>query len=392
MEQVRLGIIGIGNMGSAHAINVFKGNVKGLILSAVCDCKDERLQWAKEHLGEEVACFKDYHVMLTSGVVDAVMIATPHLLHPSIAIECFNKGLHVITEKPAGIDTYHVKEMNQVASKSDRVFAIMFNQRTNPLFGKLKHMLQSGEFGELKRFVWIVTNWYRSQAYYDSGDWRATWNGEGGGVLLNQCPHNLDIWQWITGMPTRIRAFCKYGNYHHISVEDDVTIYAEYPNGASAVFISSTGEYPGTNRLEISTTKGKAVIENKELKVYKLDKDEREICIYSENSFPEEEVTVSSYFQEKTEAGHTGILQNFTNAILYGEELLSPGLEGLQSITISNAAYLSDWLNDWVELPLNEELFCKMLQEKQKNEKDLGRVVKKEEMNGEYSKRWQVRW
>lgn len=392
MEQVRIGIIGIGNMGTAHAVNIYKQNVKGLVLTAVCDCNADRIQWAKEYFGNDVEYFQDYHQMLASKCMDAVLIATPHILHPIIAINSFQEGIHVLTEKPAGIDTLHVREMNQAAIKSGKVFAIMFNQRTNPLFTKLRQMLHSGELGELKRFVWIISNWYRSQAYYDSGDWRATWNGEGGGVLLNQCPHNLDIWQWITGMPVRIRGFCHYGNYHHINVEDDVTIYAEYANGASAVFITSTGEYPGTNRLEVSTTKGKVVIENNELKIYRLKMDEREICYQSEQGFPKEEVIVESVVQQNEEAGHTGILQNFANAILYGEELLSPGIEGIHSLTISNAAYLSDWKNDWVELPLNEDTFYKMLSVKQKEEKVVDRKTKKEIMNGEYSDRWKVRW
>jgi predicted dehydrogenase len=392
MDQVRTGIIGIGNMGSAHAMTIYNQKVEGMLLTAVCDCNEDRLQWAREYLGDGIAFYKDYHLMIASKCMDAVIIATPHLLHPAVAIDSFAAGLHVLTEKPAGIDTLHVKEMNQAAKVSGKVFAIMLNQRTNPLYAKLQQMLQNGELGELKRFVWIVNNWYRSQAYYDSGDWRATWSGEGGGVLLNQCPHNLDIWQWITGMPVKIRAFCQYGHYHRINVEDDVTIYAEYANHASAVFISSTGEYPGTNRLEISTTKGKAVIENKALTIHRLNKDERDICYQSEQGFPEEEITVEKYEQQEDETGHTGVLQNFTNAILFGEELLSPGVEGIKGLTISNAAYLSDWTNAWVDIPMQEDVFYKMLQEKQLNEKEMERNIKKEEMKGEYSERWDVRW
>ena len=201
--------------------------------------------------------FSDYHEMFASGLIDAVLIATPHYLHPTIAIDGFAAGLHVLTEKPAGVYTNQVQMMNDAAKASDRVFGIMYNQRTNPQFQKIREIIKSGRLGECKRLIWIITNWYRTQAYYDSGTWRATWAGEGGGVLINQCPHNLDLWQWMFGMPTRVRATCHYGKWHNIEVEDEVTAYAEYANGASAVFITTTGEAPGTNRLEVTGDRGK---------------------------------------------------------------------------------------------------------------------------------------
>ena len=246
--------------------------------------------------------------------------------------------------------------------------------------------------GEMKRFIWIVSNWYRTQAYYDSGTWRATWNGEGGGVLLNQCPHNLDIWQWITGMPIKIRSSCKYGHYHNITVEDDVTILAEYANKASAVFITSTGEFPGTNRLEYSGTKGKVVIEDGILKHYRIDNDERNICYQAKEAYPKVEVHYHEFIQTEPETGHAGILQNFTNAILYGEKLLAPGVEGIQGLTISNAAYMSDWKDSWIDLPLDEELYSQMLKERQLEEEKFIKSDSTEKLKGEYSERWKVRW
>lgn len=392
MNTVRIGIIGIGNMGSAHALNIYQGKVEGLELTAVCDIDESRLEWATQTLGSQITLFNDYNQLIKSGLVDAILIGTPHILHPSIAIDGFAAGLHVLTEKPAGIDTLHVRKMNEAAKKSGKVFGIMYNQRTNPLFARLKKMVEEGQLGEMKRFVWIVNNWYRSQAYYDSGTWRATWSGEGGGVLLNQCPHNLDIWQWITGMPVKIRAFCKYGHYHNIDVEDDVTIIAEYANKASAVFISSTGEYPGTNRLEYSGTKGKVVIEEGVLRFYRLETDERKICFETDKGFPQEEVHYHEFVQEEPETSHVGILQNFTNAILHGESLLAPGDEGIHGLTISNAAYMSDWLDCWVDLPLDEEKFYQMLKEKQDQEICKEKKKNKEKFSGEYNERWQVRW
>ena len=299
----------------------------------------------------------------------------------------------MLTEKPAGVSVKAVHAMNEVAKQSDVVFGIMYNQRTNPIFRKMRELIQNGELGNIKRSVWIVTNWYRTQAYYNSGSWRATWNGEGGGVMLNQCPHNLDIWQWLVGMPTRVRAFCSYGKYHNIEVEDDVTIYTQYENGASGVFVSSTGEYPGTNRLEISGDKGKLVAENGTLKFWKLEQSEREVCFEATAGFvqiPMEEINIE--ITEK-ETAHVGILQNFTDAILKGTPLLAPGIEGIRGLSISNAAHLSDWTDDWVTIPVDEDRFEELLEEHKKAEK--GKTVeqgKKEKLSGEYSTRWSVRW
>ena len=250
MEKVRFGIIGIGNMGTGHVESIAGGHIENAVLTAVCDVKEDRLAFVTEKYGADIATFTDYKELLASGLVDAILIATPHYLHPVIAIEAFEAGLHVLSEKPIGVYTKKVMEMYEVAkAHPDQVFGIMYNQRTNPRYQKMREMLQGGELGELQRVVWIITNWYRTQSYYNSSAWRATWEGEVGGVLLNQCPHNLDLWQWICGMPKRVCGFLSFGKYHNIEVEDDATIYAEYANGATGLFISTTGEAPGTNRL-----------------------------------------------------------------------------------------------------------------------------------------------
>ncbi len=392
MKMVRVGMIGIGNMGSAHAVQIFGNKVQGMKLCAVCDIDRGRRSWARETFDQSVVIYEDYRELLKSGGVDAIIIATPHKLHPLIAEDAFREGLHVLTEKPAGIDTASVRRMNQGAADSKRVFGIMYNQRTNPLYGELRRLVAEGKLGEIKRFVWIINNWYRTQAYYDSGSWRATWNGEGGGVLLNQCPHNLDIWQWIMGMPVKVRAFCHEGKYHNINVEDEATIYAEYENGASAVFITSTGEYPGTNRMEISGTKGKAVVEEGQLKLYLLEEDEREICFCSKEGMPVKRVEMQTIRQDEPDPGHIGILQNFTDCILYGKKLLAPGQEGIRGLTISNAAYLSWWTDNWVSLPLDEGEFLRRLQEKQKEEGEVAKKAVEEKLAGTYEERWSVRW
>ena len=364
MEKIKLGIIGMGNMGSGHFRNVKDGKCPSVEVTAVCDINPERL----ENRGE-VTTFTDADIMLESGLVDSVLIAVPHYLHPLMAIKAFEHKINVLTEKPAGVYARQVREMNEASAKSGVKFGIMFNQRTNPLYIKAREIVQSGQLGKPKRLVWIITNWYRTQAYYDSGSWRATWDGEGGGVLLNQAPHNLDLWQWIFGMPKRVRAFCDFGKYHKIDVEDDVTIFAEYENGATASFITTTGETPGTNRLEISGDRGKIVIEDGKLKWWKLDGAEREFCFTAKEGFV---CPASKYeeFSEPAPEGHPEVLEAFAKSILTGSELIARGEEGLNSLSISNAAYLSAWTDDWAELPTDEELFEKKLTQLREKEKE----------------------
>ena len=252
MEKIRLGILGVGNIGGDHVKRIVNGECPEITLGAVCDLKPERLAWAKETAGEALPTFADAREMIESGLIDSLLVAVPHYDHPKYAMMAMEAGLHVLIEKPAGVYTKQVLEMNECAKKHDVVFGIMMNQRTNCIYRKMREIVKSGELGAIKRTNWLITNWYRAQAYYDSGDWRATWSGEGGGVLLNQCPHNLDLWQWICGMPKKVHAHLHFGKWHDIEVEDDETAYEEYENGATGVFIPTTGDAPGTNRFEIS--------------------------------------------------------------------------------------------------------------------------------------------
>lgn len=366
MDVVRMGVIGIGGMGSNHCRQMAEQKIPGLRLTAVADVREGRREWAKENLPAEVHIYETADALMDSGDVDAVLIATPHYFHPEIAAAGFRRGLHVISEKPAGVYTKQVREMNGEAEKSDVVFALMFNQRTNPLYRKLREMVQSGEYGALKRVNWIITDWYRTQAYYDSGDWRATWDGEGGGVLLNQCPHQLDLLQWICGMPVKVQAFCHEGKWHHIEVEDDVTAYLEYPNGATGVFITSTGDAPGTNRLEVDLERAKLVCEDGKLMMYEMKVSEREFCFTSSEGFakPEGEWTEVDAPGENTQ--HNGVLAAFADAILHGGELVAKGQEGINGLTLSNAMHLSSWLGHPVELPFDEDLFLEELTKRRK--------------------------
>ncbi len=368
MKTVKVAVVGIGNMGSGHAKNISAGEIKNMELVAVCDIDENKLSWARENLKGDVKIFKDYSEMLSADIeLDAVIVATPHYEHPGMSVAAFNKGLHVVCEKPAGVYTKQVREMNEVAQKSGKVFSLMYNQRTNPLYKKLRDMVQDGELGEPKRFIWIVTNWYRTQSYYNSSGWRATWKGEGGGVLINQCPHNLDLWQWIFGMPTKISGFTHMGKFHDIEVEDDVTAYAEYENGATAVFITTTGETPGTNRLEVSGDRGRVVIEDGKMTFTKLSVSEREYCYSSENGFEKPADETIEIETNEVETAHNGILQNFTNAVLNGEKLIAPGIEGVNGLTISNAIHLSGWTGQQVSLPIDENLYYNELQKRVEN-------------------------
>lgn len=367
MEQVKLGIIGAGNMGSGHIQSILAGKTPEIALTAVADRREQRRAWAKRTVPEQVRIFEEGSELIQSGLCDAVLIATPHYQHPVLAKEAFAAGLHVLCEKPAGVYTKAVREMNQAADRSGKVFAMMFNQRTNCLYRKMHEMVQNGELGQLKRVNWIITDWYRTQIYYDSGDWRATWDGEGGGVLLNQCPHQLDLLQWICGLPKTVQAFCQEGKWHDIEVEDDVTAYLTFENGATGVFVTTTGDAPGTNRFEVTGTLGKLVCENDELTFWKLKQDEREFCRTSKEGFQKPECEKLTVETDGENPQHVGVLNAFAGNILHGSPLVADGWEGIRGLTLSNAMHLSSWLKRPVELPLDEDLFLLELDRRRAN-------------------------
>jgi predicted dehydrogenase len=366
-KPVRVGIVGCGGMGSHHARYLDKGEVDGAVLSAVCDIDPARLDWAKQNLASEISLHEEPSSVIRSGDVDAIMIATPHYDHPPIAVEAFGQDLHVLTEKPAGVYTQQIREMNEAAEASGKVFGIMFQMRAIPVYQKVRELITSGELGEIRRFNWIITSWFRSQSYYDSGGWRASWAGEGGGVLTNQCPHNLDLWQWITGLPQRVRAFCYFGKYHEIEVEDDVTIYAEYENGATGLFIATTGEAPGTNRLEITGDNGTLVIEHNQLTFFRNRTPADKFCKEYTGGFGQPESWRCEVPVRGQAGGHAAITQNWIRGIREGSDLLAPGVEGIRGVEISNAAYLSAWTDDWVDLPVPEKKYKQELEKRIKN-------------------------
>ena len=364
MDKVRYGLIGVGNMGTTHLKNFKEGKVEGGEIVAVADVKEARRAFVRETY-PDVKIYESGDALIDSADVDAVIIAVPHYFHPPLAIRALDKGISVICEKPAGVYTKQVKEMNAAAAKSKGLFTVMFNQRTNCVYRKMREIILSGGIGEIKRVNWIITDWYRSQFYYDSGDWRATWSGEGGGVLLNQCPHQLDLVQWVTGMtPARVMAHCKFGKWHNIEVEDDVTAYFEYENGATGTFITSTGDAPGTNRFEVTGTLGTLLCEGGKLIMTKLGEDERKFCFESKSSFATPEKEVFEVETDGENPQHLGIFRNFTNALLGKEELFVKGEEGLLGVELMDACLLSDWLGRMVELPIDDDLYLAELKKR----------------------------
>ncbi|MBR0514626.1 MAG: Gfo/Idh/MocA family oxidoreductase [Clostridia bacterium] len=367
MSTVRLGIIGIGNMGSAHVENILGGKCPEIAVTAAADRRESRRRWAAERM-PDAKIFTEGEELIASGTCDAVLIAVPHYQHPSLAVSAFDHGLHVMCEKPAGVYTLQVREMIAAADRHPELtFGMMFNQRTNCVYRKLKEMIDGGELGQLKRMSWLVTDWYRTQFYYDSGAWRATWAGEGGGVLLNQCPHQLDLLQWLCGLPVKVQARCYEGRWHDIEVEDDVSALLEFENGATGVFVTTTGDAPGTNRLEISGTKGKIVCEDDRLNFWRNKTDERTWCTECKEGFRKPDCEQIAVETDGQNIQHPAVMNAFAAHILRGEPLVADGREGIRGLMLSNAMHLSSWLGKEVTLPIDEELFYRLLKEKCQN-------------------------
>ena len=359
MNSVRLGIIGIGNMGSGHAEKVVSRKISRCELTAVCDPAPEKFARYPHAKG-----FTHSEELIRSGVVDAVLIVTPHYDHTTIGVDALQRGLHVLVEKPISVHKADCQRLIAAHRNPKQVFAAMFNQRTDPYYLKVRELIRHGELGQIRRINWIITNWFRTEAYYKLGNWRATWAGEGGGVLLNQCPHNLDLFQWFFGMPKRVRGFCHIGRYHDIEVEDDVTAYFEYANGTTAVFITSTGEAPGTNRLEITAENGKLVFDNDALVFTRNEVPMSEFSRTATKSFATPATTESKFTFPDHGGQHVEVLQNFVDAVLDGKPLIAPAPEGIHSVELANAILFSSARHETIELPLDAAAYEQHLKEK----------------------------
>lgn len=359
MTKVRLGLIGLGNIGQHHANYLSAGKVNRAELVAVSDAVAAKLDKFKP-----LKTFTDGEELIRSGLVDAVIIATPHYQHTTLGIAALQQGLHVMVEKPISAHKADAERLIATHQKNPKlIFAGMFQLRAEPRYLKIQKLIRSGELGQIVRMSWIMTDWFRTEAYYASGGWRATWKGEGGGVLLNQCLHNLDVMQWLLGMPARVRAFCQLGRFHDIEVEDNVSAYAEYANGATGTFVSSTGEAPGTNRFEIAGTRGKVVLENDRLHFTRNESDMLQFSKSAKLGFAKPEVWHVELPFENAPHGHAILMQNFVNAILDGEALIAPGAEGIHSVELANVMLYSSLLGQTVELPMDSAGYERKLNE-----------------------------
>jgi len=369
LKNIRLGIIGIGNMGSAHSRMVSEGKVPGMELAAIADVLPE-----KAEMFPEATYFSSGKELIESGKVDAVIIATPHYDHTTLGIAALNAGLHVLVEKPISVHKADCEKLIAAHTDKNLVFAAMFNQRTDPRYVKLKKMIDAGEFGKINRVQWTITDWFRTEHYYASGGWRATWKGEGGGVLLNQCPHQLDLWQWLFGVPSSVRAHIEIGRFHDIEVEDDVTAYMRYDNGMSGVFITTTGEAPGTNRLEIASERGRIIVEGQTIRWTRNEQETTAFSATTDKGFATpERWNIEIPFNDNGEQ-HLGIMKNFANTILKGEKLIAPAAEGIHSVELAGAMIYSGTNDCTVHMPLDAAAYESMLMDKIKNSTHVKKV------------------
>lgn len=359
MDAVRVGVIGLGNMGTLNARALQEGKLQRAVLGAVCDRNEERRAPFKE-----VARFASPPELISSGTVDAVYIATPHFDHLPTGIAALEQGLHVLVEKPLAAHKADAEQLLAAHTRENQVFAAMFNQRTDPRYAKLKALIDAGELGQIHRINWIVTDWFRTEAYYRSGGWRATWAGEGGGVLLNQSSHQLDLMSWLFGQPAAVRGFCQLGRFHEIEVEDSVTAYFEYGNGATGVFITTTGETPGTNRLEVAAERGRIIIEDAQLSWIRNEVPTTEFSRSCERGFAAPPTWKVTMDLPGSGSQHLGIVQNFIDAIVEGTPLLSPAREGIHGVELANAILYSHFNDRKVTLPLDSQAYAALLRDK----------------------------
>jgi len=326
-------------------------------LTAVCDIDRKTARTVGEKYG--VPHFLKHTDLLDSGLVDAVLIATPHYHHPPIAIDAFRRGLHALSEKPIGVSVKDARAMVRAAERSRKMFAVMYQSRAVPAYQAAKKWLASGGLGDLVRANAILAV-YRSQAYYDSAAWRATWKDEGGGVLVNQAPHGFDAFLWLAGMPKYVTGEIRT-RIHGIETEDEAFALMEFPNGAHGYIYTSTTEWPGTNRFELAGDRGKLILDDAGLHIWELDPSIGKYTRKSKDMWGVPKPKQVDPRLPKRATGHIAITSNFCRAILYGDELLTPGAEGIRQVELASAIILSSFTKKRVSLPLNAAAYEKLL-------------------------------
>ena len=382
MQTIRFGIVGLGSMALNHIGTMLTKTPHARICAVASKNEKNIAKMRAMPGGEEIAVFETPEAMYRSGAIDAVLIASPHRAHARQALEAFQHGIHVLLEKPVGVSTKEARMITAAAKESGKEYGVMFNQRTNPIYQEMKRIVSSGELGEIRRTNVIITDWFRAQSYYDSCAWRATWKHEGGGVLLNQAPHNLDLWQWICGMPVSVRAFCGFGRWHDIEVEDDVTAYVEYANGATGTFVTCTGETPGSNRFEISMDGGQLICEHGRLLLAKPEVPASQFIREFAGGYGAPKSTVTDITPTGDNPMHAGVIDAFARHILEGTPMIAEGWEGMNSLMLSNAMLLSTWTDAKIDLPFDEAqdaLFDSLLEERAANSRE--KITREIELN-----------
>ena len=382
MQTIRFGIVGLGSMALNHIGTMLTKTPHASICAVASKNEKNIAKMRAMPGGEQIAVFDTPEAMYKSGAIDAVLIASPHRAHARQALEAFQHGIHVLLEKPVGVSTKEARMITAAAKESGKAYGVMFNQRTNPIYQEMKRIVSSGELGEIRRTNVIITDWFRAQSYYDSCAWRATWKHEGGGVLLNQAPHNLDLWQWICGMPVSVRAFCGFGRWHDIEVEDDVTAYVEYANGATGTFVTCTGETPGSNRFEISMDGGQLICEHGRLLLAKPEVPASQFIREFAGGYGAPKSTVTDITPTGDNPMHAGVIDAFARHILEGTPMIAEGWEGMNSLMLSNAVLLSTWTDAKIDLPFDEAqdaLFDSLLEERAANSRE--KITREIELN-----------
>lgn len=367
--MIRLGIAGIGYIAEEYIKLIVSNKIKGCRIYALSSRNFERMESiCSQYDLKDVSLFTNYEDMIKSGKIDMVMICTPHFTHPSMAIKAIEAGIHTLIEKPVGVFSDEVEKLMKCVETHPNILSgVLYCRRTSKAFNKIKDLISSGEIGELKRANWIITNLYRTQAYHDAQSWKGTYKGEGGGLLMTQASHQLDLLIWLCGMPKNIHACCYYGAERQIEVENDVMLHMEYQNGATGQFIASSREFPGSNRLEIIGSKGQVILSDDQNLIFrKLEQDEKNYAnttdeVYGKISFKEQEFIFDDADNSIQQAT---IVNNFISSIVGNATVLCPVKEAINSLYIINGAYLSSWNNEIITFPMDTKEFRMKLEER----------------------------
>jgi len=357
MSQVEaLRYIVIGVAASIFPTHRRAQEAEGVNVVAACDIRVEAGQQRAAEIG--CAFYEDYRTMLAETRPDVAVIVTPHPLHPSMTIDCLRAGCHVLVEKPMAVDVAEADQMITEAEKSGRILAINFQQRFRPIIERARALVAEGAIGPLVRTL-SIEPWFRTAYYYRTATWRATWKGEGGGVLLNQAPHTLDILCHLAGMPSKVWGWTRT-RYHAIEVEDTAQAMLEYPNGAPGYLTVSTVEAGVQPRVQIIGERGAIELMGDQLTVHRFSPSTREYMLTSDEMFGKPKTT-SETLEFDAGLGHQAVYHDLKAAIADGRPPRADGREAIMSLELANAIVLSSYAGGPVTLPLDRAAYGELL-------------------------------